>query len=307
MKVNSHGVRVDVSIVITAYNSKNLLEKCITSIIDSVKNHTYEIIVVDDASTDGTSEMITNIFKDSSIKIIKNQMNVGYVRSNNLGIKSSNAEYVLSLNNDTEVLANAIDKLIDFIDIHPQVGAVGPKLLNSDGSIQLQCRRKFPTPLSAFTYFSGISRLFPMNKFFNSYLMSYPDDQGPIEVDSLCGAAMLVRRETIEKVGLMDESYFMYGDDIDWCYRIKKAGWKIYYFPDAEIVHYGGMGGSRKKPFRNIFEFHRSMAVYYKKHYSVSYIFLANWVVYCGIWLKYSIAILQNLLRKDKFVGTKKP
>ena len=137
--------------------------------------------------------------------------------------------------------------------------------------------------------------------------MTYLNDISVSEVDSLCGAAMMVRREVIDNVGLMDESYIMYGDDIDWCYRIKKSGWKIYYVPEAEIIHYGGRGGSRNRSFRNIFEFHRAMKVFYIKHYSGECLFLVNWLVYAGIWLKCGVELVRNTFRKDKYVGTKKP
>jgi hypothetical protein len=140
-----------------------------------------------------------------------------------------------------------------------------------------------------------------------AYLLTYLDDKATVEVDSLCGAAMIVRREVIQKVGLMDESYFMYGDDIDWCYRIKQAGWKVYYLPEAEIIHYGGRGGSRRKSYRNIFEFHRAMAVFYGKHYAKRSLFLVNWTVFAGIWLKCAFELIRNLFRKEKYVGTKKP
>ena len=295
----------DVSFSITNYNTKDLLGSCIDSVIKGVKGHSYEIIVVDDSSSDGSAAMIRE--KYPQIKVIENEINKGYVRSNNIGIKSSRGRYIMSLNSDTVVLAGSIDKIIQFMDKNPDAGAAGPKLLNSDGSIQLQARRGFPTPLNSFFYFSGLSRLFPKNRLMGGYLLTYLDDQAIAEVDSLCGAAMIVKRDIIDKVGLMDESYFMYGDDIDWCYRIKKAGWKVYYFPEAEIIHYGGRGGSRRQSYRNIFEFHRAMAVFYRKHYAKKHLFLVNWTVYAGIWLKCAVELTKNLFRKEKYIGSKKP
>jgi GT2 family glycosyltransferase len=139
------------------------------------------------------------------------------------------------------------------------------------------------------------------------YLLSYLDDRSTVEVDSLCGAAMVVRREVLDRVGLMDETYFMYGDDIDWCYRIKHAGWKVYYLPEAEVIHYGGRGGSRRQSYRNILEFHRAMAVFYGKHYSKDRLYVLNGLVYAGIWLKCGVELTRNVFRKEKYVGTKKP
>lgn len=137
--------------------------------------------------------------------------------------------------------------------------------------------------------------------------MSYLDDRSTVEVDSLCGAAMVVRREVLDRVGLMDETYFMYGDDIDWCYRIKQGGWKVYYLPVAEVIHYGGRGGSRRQSYRNIIEFHRAMAVFYRKHYSKERLFALNGLVYAGIWLKCGVELARNVFRKEKYVGSKKP
>ncbi len=295
----------DISIVITSYNSGDLVGNCIESIAKNIKQHSCEIVVVDDASVDGSADMVRD--KYPQVKLIINDINQGYVRSNNAGMSSAGGRYVMSLNSDTVVLDGSVDKIIRFMDEHPDAGAVGPKLLNSDGSIQLQARRGFPTPVNSLLYFSGLSRLFPKSRLFGGYLLTYLDDKSAAEVDSLCGAAMVVRREVIDKVGLMDESYFMYGDDLDWCYRIKQAGWKVYYLPEAEVIHYGGRGGSRRRSFRNIFEFHRAMAVFYGKHSAKQHVFLLNWLVYSGIWLKCAAQLVRNVFRKEKYVGTKKP
>jgi len=295
----------DISFSITNYNTKDFLGSCIDSVINGVKEHSNEIIVVDDASSDGSAAMIREKFPQ--VKIIENEINMGYVKSNNIGIRASSGRYIMSLNSDTVVLDGSIDKIIRFLDNNPNAGAAGPKLLNSDGSIQLQARRGFPTPINSLFYFSGLSRLFLNNKLMGGYLLTYLDDKATTEVDSLCGAAMIVKRDVIDKVGLMDESYFMYGDDIDWCYRMKQAGWKVYYLPEAEIIHYGGRGGSRRQSYRNIFEFHRAMAVFYNKHYAKRYLFLMNWLIYAAIWLKCGFELLKNAFRKNKYVGTRKP
>ena len=295
----------DLSISIVNYNAIDYLDKCVQSIINTIKDHSYEIIVVDNASDDGSVQLISKKYPE--VTIVQNDENLGFIKANNIGLNRSKGKYIMSLNNDTIVLSGAVDKLIEFLDENPDAGAAGPKLLNSDGSIQLQARRGFPTPLNSFFYFSGLSRLFPKNRLMGGYLLTYLDDEATAEVDSLCGAAMIVRREGISEVGLMDESYTMYGDDIDWCYRIKKAGWKVYYFPEAEIIHYGGRGGSRRQSYRNIFEFHRAMAVFYGKHYAKISLFLVNWTVYAGIWLKCAVELTRNLFRKEKYVGSKKP
>jgi hypothetical protein len=295
----------DVSISIVNYNARNYLDDCIRSITESIKRHSYEVIVVDNASFDSSANMVSQKYPE--VKIIRNYSNLGFIKANNMGIKASSGRYIMSLNNDTKILGGTIDKLVEFMDNNPDAGAVGPKLLNSDSSVQLQARRGFPTPINSLFYFSGLSRLFPKSRLMGGYLLTYLDDKTAMEVDSLCGAAMVVRREVIDKVGLMDEGYFMYGDDIDWCYKIKQAGWKVYYLPEAEMIHYGGRGGSRRQSYRNIFEFHRAMAIFYWKHYSKNHLFMLNWLVYSGIWLKCAVELIRNVFRKEKYVGSKKP
>jgi len=295
----------DLSISIVNYNARDYLDRCIQSIKNTVKDHSYEIIVVDNASDDSSVQLISKKYPE--ITIIQNDANLGFIKANNIGLKRSKGKYVMSLNNDTVVLPGAVDKLIEFLDKNHDAGAVGPKLLNSDGSIQLQARRGFPSPLNSFFYFSGLSKLFPKNKAIGAYLLTYLDDKTVTEVDSLCGAAMMVRREVIGEVGLMDESYFMYGDDIDWCYRIKQAGWKVYYLPEAEVIHYGGRGGSRRRSYRNIVEFYRAMAIFYKKHYSPGHNFIMNWLIYSAVWFKCAVELTRNLFRQEKYVGSKKP
>lgn len=295
------------SIIIVNYNAKSYLENCLESIYAnlSAKETTFEVIVVDNNSTDDSIQMVREKFPN--VKLIENERNEGFIKANNKGIIASKGEYVLSLNNDTVVLPGALEELTNFMDCHPDAGACGAKVLNSDGSIQHQCKRGFPTISSALSYFLGLHKVFPKSKFFGHYLMTYLDPNQINEVDSLSGACLMVRREVINHVGIMDEDYIMYGDDLDWCYRIKKAGWKIYYVPDARIIHYGGMGGSRALPYRNIWEFHRSMVIFYKKHFSKNRSLFLNWFVYGGIWLKAITNLAINFLRKEKIVGSRKP
>jgi GT2 family glycosyltransferase len=295
----------DVSVVIVNFNSQDLLIKCLDSVITGISRHTYEIIVVDNYSSDGSAEMVKKTYP--RVKMIENPANLGFIKANNIGIRASSGKYILCLNNDTVAEKGAIDKLAELLANDPKTGAVGPKLLNADGSIQKQGRRSFPTPLNSLYYFSGLSRLFPDNKAFGAYLLTFIDESRTQEVDCLCGAAMMVKKETVADVGLMDEAYFMYGDDIDWCIRIKRAGWKIYYVPSAVIVHYGGMGGSRQRLYRNVIEFYRAMAIFYSKHYKNGSPYILNLLVFSAIWLKCGASLLANLFRKEKFVGTKKP
>lgn len=293
------------SIVIVNFNAKKFLEECLKSIYDGMKQIPFEICVVDNNSTDASTQMVREKFPN--VKLIENERNKGFIKANNKGIMASKGKYVLSLNNDTFILPGALETLTRFMDCHPDAGACGAKVLNRNGSIQHQCKRGFPTASSALFYFLKLHRLFPKSKIFGHYLMTYLDLEKVSEVDSLSGSCLMVRREVIEDVGIMDEDYIMYGDDLDWCYRIKKAWWKIYYVSDAQIIHYGGMGGSRVLPYRNIWEFHRSMVIFYKKHFSKNHSLFVSWLVYSGILLKVIINLAINFLRKEKIVGSRKP
>ncbi|MFC1559535.1 glycosyltransferase family 2 protein [Candidatus Margulisiibacteriota bacterium] len=294
----------DLSIIIANHNSKEYLDRCLSSVVKTASDISHEIILVDNASSDGSVKLVRE--KYPQVKVIENGENLGFSKASNKGIRSAAGKYIMLLNNDVLIKERALKKLVDFLRENSDAGAVGPKLLNIDGTIQHQCRRDFPTPMNAFFYFSGLGRLFPKNKSLNAYLRTYLDDEVVGAVDSLCGASMVVRKEAIKKIGLLDEDYFMYGEDLDWCYRIKKAGWKIYYQPQAEIVHYGGRT-SRQNSYKNIYEFHKAMRLFYRKHYAGRRPRLVNWGVYLGIWLKYLVDLAKNFLRREKTVGSKKP
>jgi hypothetical protein len=231
------------------------------------------------------------------VKMIVNTENLGFSRANNQGIRISHGRYILLLNSDTVIQPNTLQIMINFMETHPNVGASGCKVLLPDGSLDKACKRGFPTPSASFYYMFGFSNLFPTIPRFNQYHLSYLDPDQDHPVDCLVGAFMLVRRETIEQVGLLDEQFFMYGEDIDWCYRIKQAGWEIYYYPYTSIIHYKG-ASSRRKPFKIIYEFHRAMILFHRKHYKDTYNFLVNWAVYTGIFLKFMLSLIKNVISK---------
>ncbi len=292
------------TIAIVSYNAKEYLLGCLRSIENGTKGIEYEVIVVDNASKDpGTKEVRQEFPK---ISMIENKRNVGFSAANNQAIKLAKGEYVLLLNHDTKVSEGSLLKLVEFLDKHPEAGACGAKVLNSDGTVQHQCKRGFPTPLSTLCHMSGLNRVFPGNKLFGHYLMTYLDTEKVAEVDALSGACMLIRRKILEDIGGMDESFFLYGEDIDVCYRIKEKGWKIFYVPSSRIVHFGGVG-SRSMSYRSIREFYRSMKLFYNKHYSRKYPKLLKSLVFLGINLKMVSNIILNVLRREKFGGTKKP
>jgi len=263
--------KLDLSIIIVNYNTKDLIKACLKSIYQNTKAISFEIIVVDNHSKDSSVEMIEQKFPD--VKLLKNKSNEGYSKANNQGMNISQGDYILLLNSDTEVKENALNNAVKFMNENKDIGICGLKLLNEDGSIQLSCRT-FPTFSTAlFHRYSLVTRLFPDNRFSREYLLSDWDHNSVKDVDWVSGACMLIRREVIESVGLLEEKFFMYSEDVDLCYRAKVNGWRVVYYSFSEVIHYIGKS-SEKKPFLSIFERHKSMYIYYKKHYSREILFL---------------------------------
>ena len=288
---------MDLSIVIVNYNTKKLTMDCIQSIMSANLAIQYEIYVVDNASTDDSVKQLKKAFPQ--ISIIANQENVGFSKANNQAIRNTTGRYVLLLNSDTIVYEDTLDTMANFMDKYLDVGAAGCEVNLVDGSLDKACHRGFPSPEASFYYMIGLAKKFPNNPKFNSYHKSYMNMKEIHEIDCLVGAFMIVRREAIEQVGLLDEEFFMYGEDIDWCYRIKEAGWRIIYNPTVSITHYKG-ASSRRKPFKIVYEFHRAMYLFHKKHFAKKYNFLVNSTVYAGIALKLTLATAVNFLKQGR-------
>ncbi len=263
--------KLDLSIIIVNYNTKDLLKASLNSIKQNTHNIDYEIIVIDNHSKDNSVTMIEEQFPD--VKLVKNSYNAGYSKANNQGIQIAKGKYILLLNSDTEVKESALNKAVQFMEERTDVGICGFKLLNEDGSIQLSCR-SFPTFSTAlFNRYSIITRLFPNNKYSKEYLLLDWDHNEIREVDWVSGACMLIRRNVIEEIGILEEKFFMYSEDVDLCYRAKERGWKIVYYPFSEVMHYIGKS-SENRQLLSIFERHKSMYIYYKKHYSREILFM---------------------------------
>jgi GT2 family glycosyltransferase len=284
---------MDLSIIIVNYNTCKLTCDAIQSILRSDTSYSYEIIVVDNHSSDDSVGIIARSFPE--VTLIGNTKNVGFARANNQAIRIASGRYILLLNSDTVIQPETLQVMVSFMDQHPEVGASGCKVVLPDGRLDKACRRGFPTPAASFYYLSGLSRLFPKSSLFNQYQLTHLDPDDSYPVDCLVGAFMIVRRETIEQVGLLDEDFFMYGEDVDWCYRMKQAGWGIYYYPQTSIIHYKG-ASSRRKPLKIIYEFHRAMYLFHKKHFQQKYSWLTNAAVYIGISLKFIVSLIQNKL-----------
>ncbi len=224
----------------------------------------------------------------------------------NQALQAGLGRFLMQLNPDTEVLPGALDTLIDFMEKNPEAGICGPKVLNRDGTLQLQCRRGEPRPLAVLSYFTGLSRLYPRSHLFGGYLLNYLSEDEVHEVPGISGSCMLIRREVIDQIGYLDELFFAYQEDTDYCLRARKAGWKVYYVPKAVIIHYGGQGGSRVEPFRAIIAWHKSYWQLYRKHFAGEYFFLFNWLFYGLMVLKLVVTLITNLFRKEKYVGPRR-
>jgi GT2 family glycosyltransferase len=284
---------MDVSILVVNYNTCRLTLDCLQSVYASETQYRYEVIVIDNHSSDGSVEAIRAAYPE--ITLIANEDNTGFAKANNQGMEAASGRFVLLLNSDTLVQPDTLDTMIRFMDTHPEMGASGCKVILPDGSLDKACKRGFPTPSASFYYAFGWSKRYPDNPKYNQYQLGHlsPDDEYPVDV--LVGAFMLVRREAIEQVGGLDETFFMYGEDIDWCYRIKQAGWGIYYYPRTYIIHIKG-GSARRRPLKIIYEFHRAMWVFHRKHYKQQYNWVTNMAVYAGITVKFGMAFLKNKL-----------
>ena len=298
-------MNIDVSICIVTYHARDLLRDCLRSIYGTAGSPSFEIIVVDNHSADGTVEMLRSDFPN--VHLLVNDHNTGYTRPNNQAMRISQGRYILLINPDTLVEPKSINELTDFLDVHPEVGIVGPKVLNRDGTLQKQCRRSEARPWDTFCYFSGLSRLFPHDKRFAGYLMTYLNEDTIHEAEAVSGSCMLIRRKVIDQIGYQDEDFFAYQEDTDFCRRARLAGWKIFYNPLAQIIHFAGEGGSGVQPFRSIVEWHRSYYLYYRKHFAKDYPFGFNAIYYFGMLIKLGISLFANLFRKKKVVGTRKP
>ncbi|HET90945.1 MAG TPA: glycosyltransferase family 2 protein [Chloroflexi bacterium] len=264
---------LDLGIVITSYNTRDLLRICLHSVYAS-HDIALDVCVVDNASSDGSAEMVATEFPQ--VHLIANEENVGYPRANNQGLRAFGFDrpsadrdvprFALLLNPDTELPPDGLAQMLVFMDEYPAAGVAGPKLVMLDGSLDLACRRSFPSPEVSLYRLLKLSQLFPHSRRFGRYNLTYLDPDQVAEVDSVVGAFMLVRAEAIAQVGLLDEQFFMYGEDLDWAYRIKAAGWRVYYNPAVTVLHV--KRAASRHSLRAQVEFYRAMDIFYRKHYA---------------------------------------
>ncbi|RMD94417.1 MAG: glycosyltransferase family 2 protein [Calditrichaeota bacterium] len=258
------------SVIIVNYNVKEFLQQALSSLRKALQGLRAEVFVVDNASDDGSVQLVRDQFPE--VKLILNQKNLGFSRANNLALKQARGEYVVLLNPDTVAQEDTFTKLLRFMQNHPDAGMVGCKILNPDGSLQLACRRSFPTPWVAFTRLAGLSYLFPKSRIFGKYNLSYLPENQVSRVEAISGSFMMMRRQVLEQIGLLDEAFFLYGEDLDYCYRTSQAGWNIYYVPETQIIHFKGESSKRSR-LDNLLVFYQSMALFVKKHFRHRFFF----------------------------------
>ncbi len=292
---------LDLSVIIVSFNTKQLLDDCLRSVETAVAPPGgMEIIVVDNASEDGSQEMVAD--KYAHVRLIKSEDNLGFSAANNLGVRASKGRVLLFLNSDTRISEDALVQPLDYLLVHPETGAITVRLIYPSGERDPDNHRGFPTPWNAMCHFSGLSRLFPSKPRFNGYFQTYADFNSTHSVEVIAGSFMMMTRVLFDELGGWDETYFFYGEDIDFCYRINEAGYKIIYYPHVEVLHYKGASSGLRKESADIArppketrikvaqESVRAMQVFYRKFYSEKYPRPVTGLVLAGIqargWLR---------------------
>ncbi|MBL8008101.1 MAG: glycosyltransferase [Ignavibacteria bacterium] len=284
----------DVSVVIVNYNVKELAENCIASVYKANDGkYELEIFFVDNNSIDGSPEYISRKFP--SVKVISNENNIGFSKANNIALRQAAGKYILILNPDTVLEEGTFEKLINFTEKNEKTGAVTSKLILADGRLDSACRRSFPTPSVAIPRILGLSKIFPGSRVFGKYNLTYLDENKTYEIDSICGAFMFIPSEVLNKVGFFDEDYFMYGEDIDLCFRIKKAGFRIFYFPEVTTIHFKGES-TRKTNLSYVNNFYGAMRIFVRKNFTGASRLLSS-LLQAGIYLRLLFSYFKRFFR----------
>lgn len=308
------------ALVIVNYNTRELLTGCLDSVFASRCRYPFHVTLVDNNSTDGSVELVRTQYPQ--VTLLESAHNGGFGYANNIALRALavpprpaspqqpaseipeqgdagirfSTDYILFLNPDTVLPPDALEVMVDFLERTPQAGVVGPRMEKPDGTLDLACRRAFPTPLNSLFKLTGLSRLFPRHPLIARYNLTHLREDELAEVDSVMGAFMLVRGTALGQAGLFDERFFMYGEDLDLAYRIKARGWQVFYNPAVTVLHIKG-ASSRKRSTRSIREFYRAMHVFYVKHYADKYNSLINILVRLGITLRGALALALNATR----------
>ena len=283
-----------ISVVIVNYNVKYYVGQCIDSVRRALQGIDSEIIVVDNHSRDGSVDYLSKI---EGVRIIESGHNLGFSKANNIAIRQSTAEYVLMLNPDTIVAEDAIRMIIDFADSHPQAGGIGVRMHNDWGTTARESRRGLPSPMTSFYKIIGLSKRLPQHRKYGRYYMGWLPWDSPSRIEVVSGACFLVRRKALDEVGLMDEDYFMYGEDIDLSYRLLKGGWENWFVP-ADIIHYKGES-TQKTSFNYVHVFYNAMLIFMRKHYShLSWLII--WPLQIAVYFIALLALMATLFDRMK-------
>jgi GT2 family glycosyltransferase len=281
------------SVVVVTYNVKPLLGRCLRAVFASEAPFGFEVCVVDTGS-DGSGAMVRQRFPAAAV--IEAPHNPGFAAANNLGLRQARGRFCLLLNPDTEVPRHAFAATVRVLQENPRIGILGPKLVRANGGLDLACRRSFPTPRNAVFHYLRLPRLFPRHALFGEYNLTFRDPDAAYDVDAVTGAYMLLRRDTLEQIGLLDETFWMYGEDLDLCWRSRAVGWRTRYDPVVHVLHLKGQS-SRRRSLRCTYEFFRAMHLFYQKHYAPHSAALKNALVTVGIVLIGAASLAADRLR----------
>jgi len=284
---------MELSIIIVNYNVRFFLEQCLNSVFNASSGLTCEVFVVDNNSVDGSCQMVREKFP--SVNLICNKVNLGFARANNIAIKKAGGDHILLLNPDTIVEENTFVSCLDFMKKHPEAGSLGVRMIDGKGNFLPESKRSLPTPAVAFYKIFGLSRLFPRSKRFGRYHLGFLDNDKIHEVEVLPGAFMWIRKSVLEKTGYLDESFFMYGEDIDLSYRIIQAGYKNYYYPETTIIHYKGES-TKKSSVNYVIVFYNAMRIFARKHFSGKNARMYNSLINIAIYLRAAFSLSRRLL-----------
>jgi GT2 family glycosyltransferase len=287
------------AVILVNYQTRDDLRNCLASIFASAQRTPYEVWVVDNASPDGSAAMVARYYPQ--VRLIALDRNVGFARANNEAIRRSRTEFVLLLNPDTIVSDHAFDDAIDFLRATPSAGMVTCKLVKADGTLDLACRRSFPSAFDGFCRAVGLSKLFPRSRRFARYNLTFLDENETQEVDAVNGAYMMVKRKIIDEVGLLDERYFMYMEDLDWCFRFRQKGWRIYYHPSRTVIHLKGQSG-KKHSTKMIRAFFESMEMFCRHNYMPRQSKIISAATVLGIRTWRELTLFRNAVRREKRV-----
>jgi len=290
-----------VSAIVVSYNTRDLLVDCLRAFY-ACSDVPAEAVVVDNASSDGSPDVVAREFPEA--KILRQRVNTGFGRANNAGLQQAEGRFILLMNPDVTVMPGCVGRLADFLLVRPDAGAVGPRLQRPDGTLDHAARRGFPSPASSFYYFAGLGKAFPHSARFNRYSMGHLSPLETHEIDAGTAGCLMVRRTAVDRVGFFDPDYFMYGEDIDLCFRLKSGGWKIFYLPTARAVHLKGQA-SRQDTSRMHWEFHRAMWTFHHKHYAGDLPAFANGLVWAGIWGRWALTAGRAAFSGDRSVASR--